>query len=74
MLDNFVPDYLIERVEVNKLFASAVRPGNTITAYLTPDSFDRAVAFCRSIGKEYPGPKMSSSDLLPNGHTSKGHL
>ena len=48
-----------------------MRPGNTITAYLTPDSFDRAVAFCRSIGKEYPGPKMSSSDLLPNGQHIK---
>ena len=74
MLDNFVPDYLIERVEVNKQFASAVRPGTTITAYLTPDSFDKVVAFCRSIAKEYASPRCPRATCCQMVGTSKRHL
>lgn len=52
--------YTAPETQQNKLFASALRPGIKITAYVTNDSFENVVAFYRAIGKEYtPGQKKA---------------
>jgi hypothetical protein len=53
--------------EQNKQFADAVRPGITITAYLTTDSFDKVVNFYRAIGREHTSASRHTRETLPSG-------
>lgn len=57
--------YTPPETEQNKQFANALRPGTTITAYLTDDSFEKVVAFYRASGKEYTSAKKPAADKLP---------
>jgi hypothetical protein len=41
---------------------------------LTPDSFDKVVAFCRSIAKEYASPRCPRATCCQMVSTSKRHL
>jgi hypothetical protein len=52
--------------EQTREFTSALRPGTTITAYFTHDSFDKVVAFYKSFAREYTNPRMMPGKL-PNG-------
>jgi hypothetical protein len=58
--------YTPPATEGTKTFQSNLRPGTKIAAYLTPDSFDKVVAFYRDVGKEYTSPNMQP-EQLPNG-------
>jgi len=53
--------------EENKQFTSSLRPGTTITAYLTKDSFEDVVTFYKGFANEYTGPKARPGSKLPNG-------
>jgi hypothetical protein len=48
-------------------FMSALRPGTTITAYLTSDSFEKVVAFYAGLAREYANPGKHPSAKLPDG-------
>lgn len=52
--------------EQNREFTNALRPGQTVTAYFTHDSFDQVLAFYRGFAREYANPRMTTRKL-PNG-------
>jgi hypothetical protein len=53
--------------EQTRAFMDALRPGTTITAYLTSDSFEQVVFFYKTFAKEYTSPGKHPSGKLPNG-------
>src|SRR5579871_2226697 len=53
--------------EANRQWTSALRPGTTITAWFTSDSFEQVVGFYRSIAREYIPPRAPPAEKLPNG-------
>ena len=52
--------------ESNRQFESSLRPGLTVTAYFTKDSFEKVLAFYKGLGREYTNPRMTPGKL-PNG-------
>jgi hypothetical protein len=56
--------------EATETFTSNVRPGTTISAYLTHDSLEKVVAFYKESGTEYSTPAMHAIKL-PNGQQVK---
>jgi hypothetical protein len=52
-------------------FSHNLRPGTTITAYLTSDPFDKVVAFYTAIGKEYTPDRKPPEQKLPDGKRIK---
>lgn len=59
--------YVPPETESNRQFLDALRPGTTITAYFTNDSFEKVVTFYRALGTEYTGAKKAPAQKLPNG-------
>lgn len=57
--------------ENTKEFMENLRPGVTMTAYLTTDSFEQVVAFYKGLGREFASPKTHTSPKLPNGQEVK---
>jgi hypothetical protein len=53
--------------EENRQFTSSLRPGTTITAYLTKASFEDVVAFYKGFAKEYTSPSAKPGSKLPSG-------
>ncbi len=53
--------------EETRAFMSAVRPGTTITAYLTGDSFEKVVVFYAGLAREYANPAKHPTARLPDG-------
>ena len=53
--------------EQTRQFMDALRPGTTITAYFTHDSFDKVMNFYKDLGREYTSPKAPAEAKLPNG-------
>ena len=51
--------------------AKALPPGTTSTIYTTNDSFEKVVAFYKSLGKEYKMPGMRAGRKLPSGQDLK---
>ncbi len=54
----------------NREMMKAIPPGTTASYYTTSDSFDKVVAFYKSVGKEYRMPHMPGGKL-PNGQDLK---
>ena len=48
-------------------FASWLRAATKITAYLSPDAYERVVVFYRGIAKEYSPKQQPAQPQLPNG-------
>jgi hypothetical protein len=48
-------------------FAEALRPGLTITAYLTSDPYEKVVDFYKKLGKEFARPGAPPLRKLPDG-------
>lgn len=57
--------------EANRKFADALRPGLTIWAWLTQDTFEQVVGFCRAIGKEYKPPNALPAQKPPGGQATQ---
>lgn len=57
--------------EETRQYTSALRPGTTITAYLTNDSFEKVVAFYKGFAQEYLTPGAHLNVKLPNGQELK---
>ena len=53
--------------EQTRAFMSALRPGTTITAYLTNDSFEQVVFFYKTFAKEFTSSGKHPAGKLPNG-------
>jgi hypothetical protein len=53
--------------EANQQFASSLRPGTKITAYLSNDPYDKVVAFYRGIAREYAPKHKPAQPQLPSG-------
>src|SRR5437016_8323401 len=53
--------------EQTRAFMSALRPGTTITGYLTNDSFEQVVFFYKTFAKEFTSPGKHPAGKLPNG-------
>jgi len=60
--------------EETRQFTSNLRPGTTITAYLTNDSFDQVVAFYKGLAKEYENPGMHAAKLPDGQEVRKAFL
>ena len=54
----------------NREMLKEMPAGQTATAFTTPDSYDKVVAFYKGIGKEYRAPHMPGGKL-PNGQDLK---
>jgi hypothetical protein len=57
--------------EETRQFNSALRPGTTISAYLTSDSFEQVVAFYKGIAREYTNARAQTASRLPDGREVK---
>jgi hypothetical protein len=53
--------------EANRQFTDALRPGVTIKAWLTQDTFEQVVGFYRAMGKEHKPPNGLPAEKLPGG-------
>ena len=53
--------------EANQQFASSLRAATKLTAYLSPDAYERVVVFYRGIAKEYSPKQQPAQPQLPNG-------
>jgi hypothetical protein len=51
----------------NRQFTNSLRPGTSIVAWLTNDSFEQVVGFYRAVAKEYIPPMTPATEKLPNG-------
>lgn len=62
--------YTPPETEDTKLFRDTLRPGMTITAYLSHDSYEKVLKFYRRLGKEYTKGRKSP-EKLPGGEEVK---
>jgi hypothetical protein len=53
--------------EANRQFANALRPGTTIRAWFTQDTFEQVLGFYRAVGREFKPPQPLPAEKLPSG-------
>ena len=60
--------------EDTKLFRDTLRPGVTITAYLSNDSYEKVLKFYRRLGKEYTKGRKSTEKLAGGEEVKKAFV
>jgi hypothetical protein len=66
--------YTPPETEANQRFTNALRPGLTITAYFSNDSFEKVVAFYKGLGREYTDARMKPGRLANGEEVRKAFL
>jgi hypothetical protein len=63
--------YTPPETDATQQFTNNLRPGTTITAYLTNDSFEQVLAFYKGLAKKYTSKVKLAEVKLPNGEEIK---
>jgi hypothetical protein len=59
--------YIPHNTEANRQWTDALRPGISITAWLSEDTFEQVLGFYRAVGREFKPPNGLPAEKLPSG-------